>query len=93
MEKNDVIHKYNFILDKYKELFYNCLLQKYSPDTLKNMNLTDYIFKLGELYPNERKAFNMLRHLYIDSNDELTLRTYDLMNLYDYMKGVIGNDN
>ena len=93
MEKKDVVHKYNFILNKYKELFYNSLLKKYSPEALKNMNLTDYIFKVSELYPNEKKAFNILRHLYIDSNDDLAIRTYDLMNLYDYMKGVVDNDN
>ena len=89
MKNNDVILKYNYVIDKFRELLYTSLLKAFSKEELEPMNLTNYIFEAEKLYPKEAKAFGLLRYLYIDSSDDLYIKIYDLMNLYDYMKGVI----
>ena len=53
------------------------------------MNLTNYIFEIKKMYPNEEKALNLLIYVYFEDTDNIATKTYDLMNLYDYLKGAL----
>lgn len=87
--ENEVIKKFNFTLNKLEELFYNLLLKKFTKLELESMNLTNYIFEIKKMYPNEEKALNLLIYVYFEDTDNIATKTYDLMNLYDYLKGAL----
>lgn len=87
--ENEVINKFNFTLNKLEELFYNLLLKKFTKPELESMNLTNYIFEVSKIYPHEEKALKLLMYVYCEDNNDINIRTYDLMNLYNYLKGVL----
>lgn len=87
--ENEVINKFNFTLNKLEELFYTLLLKKFTKLELESMNLTNYIFEIKKMYPNEEKALNLLIYVYFEDTDNIATKTYDLMNLYDYLKGAL----
>ncbi len=87
--ENEVIKKFNFTLNKLEELFYNLLLKKFTKLELESMNLTNYIFEIKKMYPNEEKALNLLIYVYFEDTDNIAIKTYDLMNLYNYLKGAL----
>ena len=88
-EENEVIKKFNFTLNKLDELFYNLLLKKFTKLELQSMNLTNYIFEVTKMYPKEEKALKLLMYVYCEDNNDISIRTYDLMNLYNYLKGAL----